>query len=68
LKFLEVPNIKFHVNASSESRADIYRQTNIQTNGQTANGWTEGLKVWYHFSRWERFYGELMLPVTIKHT
>jgi hypothetical protein len=32
------------------------------------DGWTDGLGAWYHFSRREGFYWDLMLPETIKLT
>jgi hypothetical protein len=58
--FVEVPNIKFHINPFSGSRAD----TRGQTARQTDEG-TTGLAAWYHLQRRGAFYGDLMLPATI---
>ena len=52
--FINMPNIKFHINLFSASCVKICWQM-------------DGLTAWYHFSQRENFYGYLMPLATIKH-
>jgi len=60
--FHRFPNIKFHVNPSTESRNDTCEQA-----GEETEGWT-GVTPWYHFCRRERSGGDLISFSTTKRT